>query len=459
MRIELDNFNNYHVDPSTTRGDATGRYPPNFVKFPWFLAPLNWGDSLSRAISGKPAYLLKGRLLKLFDKVRIGGEHWGTSQEIDVLRQNIQLFSDGVDANPYISPIGRTMIYEAAKLHLKNRAKTIEFYEANRAFIEANGRFKAPLIVTGFPRTGTTLLQRLLSEDPNTRSPYTYELEISVPPRKTAMDPLQDRRIRSSAASTARAKIFVPGMMEKFSESHLTSPTEQEESLIYMQFHNGLPSMNAGSAGRHCMQSMNQPEVADALFKYERNFFTMLDAYCPVKSHWTLKAPAYAAYFGKMLDYYPDARVVVTHRHPSKNFASICRLMETYLLPFDCDGSLDKIRLGSMTQEEMCIFLSRPLAFRQANPQRESQIVDCMYQDLFRDPIAMVKRIYQKFDIEYTPEFESRMQRYLADNQQGKHGRHKYSNEEYGIEPRRLYENNKAYFDHYGFKADASSAD
>ena len=128
-------------------------------------------------------------------------------------------------------------------------------------------------------------------------------------------------------------------------------------------------------------------------------------------------------------------------------------------MPFDCDGSLDKIRLGSMVQEEMRIFLSRPLEFRQKNPQRESQIVDCMYQDLFRDPIAMVKRIYQKFDLEYTPEFESRMQRYLADNQQGKHGRHKYSNEEYGIDPQRLYENNKAYFDHYGFKADAGSAD
>ena len=236
-------------------------------------------------------------------------------------------------------------------------------------------------------------------------------------------------------------------------------PTEKEESLLCMQSHNGMIFTTGMSAGHVHMHAMHRPEVADALLKYERNFFTMLDAYCPAETHWTLKAPSYAPYFGKLFAHYPDARVVVTHRHPSKNFASACRTVESTVLPFDREGSLDKLRLARMVEEEYRIFWSRPLEFRQANPQYESQIMDCMYQDLFRDPIGMVKRIYEKFDIEYTREFESRMRTYLANNQQGKHGRHKYSNEEYGVDPHALYLRNKAYFDHYGFKAEPGRAD
>ena len=459
MIDKRDNFNIYHVAPAATQGDGSGRYPRNFVKFPWFLKPLFWGDSLSRLITGKPAYLFKDSLLKIFDSVHAPNERWGSADERGVLRKNLALFGRSNDDNPYISPMGRILIKAMTKVHLENRAATIDFFESNREFIEANGCIKAPLIVTGFPRTGTTLLQRLLSEDPNTRSPYTYELEKSTPPLRTGMDPKQDPRLKKSSASLAALSKMMPGFIEKFSESHVVSPLEKEESLAFMQFHNGMNILNGIGAGREYFRSMNQPDVANALLKYERNFFTMLDAYCPARSHWTLKAPEYAAYFGSIFDHYPDARVVVTHRHPSKNLASVCRFFETWLLPFDMDGSFDKLRFARFVQDEFSAFLTVPMEFRQANPQREAQIADCMYQDLFRDPIAVVKNIYAKFDLEYTPEFERRMKRYLAENQQGKYGRHKYSNAEYGIEPHLLYQQNKTYFDFYGFKPDADSAD
>jgi len=457
LRMDVD-FNNYHVDPRTTYGDISGRYPPNFVKFPWFTKPLIWSDTLSRAVKKRPAHLLKDKLLKLFDMVDAPAERWGSAEEIGILRENLVLFSERMDANPHISPIGRVFTKILMTGHLKNRADTVAFYEQNRSFIGANGRFKAPLIVTGFPRTGTTLLQRLLSEDPATRSPFTFEMEKSTPPLKSGADPMKDPRIAKSAVRIAALSKMAPGFLERFAESHPMSPIEKEESMIYMQAHNGVAA-GAVSAGRDYFHSVNLPKISDALFRYERNFFTMLDAYCPAKSHWTLKAPNYAPYFSKLFDYYPDARVVVTHRHPSRSMASVCRMIETSLLPFDRDGSFDKIRFGDIMQSEMSVFLSAPLDYRAANPQHERQIVDCMYQELVRDPIAMVKQIYTKFDLEYTSDFEKRMQGYLDSNKQGEHGRHKYSNEEYGIVPVNLYTQNKAYFDRYGFEVEARSGD
>ena len=224
----MNDFDSYHVDPKTARNDAVGnragRYPKNFVAFPWFLRPLNWGDALSRLLTGQPAYRVNDSLLKRFDAVNAPPERWGSATEIEALRRNLVLLGKSFDANPYRSPIGRVLGKTINKAYLKNRAATIAFFEANREFIEANGRIRAPVIVTGFMRTGSTLLHRLMCEDPNTRAPYLYELEAPVPPLKAGADPLCDPRIENSAAAMAVFSKLMPGMREKLSESHPGRP-------------------------------------------------------------------------------------------------------------------------------------------------------------------------------------------------------------------------------------------
>ena len=252
---------------------------------------------------------------------------------------------------------------------------------------------------------------------------------------------------------------LAPGFVERIAESHLWSPLEREESLPYLQMHNGLSIMNAPGAGRDFLRSMCQPDVADALLKYERNFFKMLDAYLPARSHWTNKSPHYAIYFGKIFQHYPNARVVMTHRHPGKTMASACRLFESWLVPFDLSGSFDKIRFADIMMDAFRSLYSTPLSYRRATPDRERQIFDCRYLDLVRDPIGIVKSIYERFGLEYSQVFEQRMTSYLEANWQGKHGRHKYSNEEYGIDPQRLYDQNREYFEYYGYRVEPHADD
>ena len=50
-----------------------------------------------------------------------------------------------------------------------------------------------------------------------------------------------------------------------------------------------------------------------------------------------------------------------------------------------------------------------------------------------RDPIGSVRGIYDHFGEALTPEAEAGMVAYMADNPQGKHGKHSYSLEEYGL--------------------------
>lgn len=449
----------YQVDPSTSARDTSGRYPSNHVRFSPALRAAGWLGDCKEAISGERSFVLTKRLLREFDKPGPLHPRWGSEAEVGVLRECLELFCDGIDQNPHISTVGRILLKTIYIAHLKNRTAVIAHYDANADFIEKNGSYTKPLIVTGFPRTGTTLLHRLLAEDPQSRSPFTFEMEQALPPLKTGDAPERDPRIRKSNASMGIMRRLAPGFIEKFNESHFWSATEKEESLVYMQFHNGLTTVSHFQAGRDYVMRMVEPDVAPALFKYEYNFFTMLDAFAPARSHWINKAPSYSHYFAGIFEQYDDARVVLTHRNPAKNAASAARLLESVCVAFDKEGHFDKYKFAKLSTEYWGLTWTRPMAFRRENPDREAQIIDAVYSETFADPIGMVRKIYRHFEMDLTPEFEERMAAYLSNNQQGKHGRHRYSNEEYGIDADALRNQYLAYFEHYGFGSEPAPKD
>ena len=63
--------------------------------------------------------------------------------------------------------------------------------------------------------------------------------------------------------------------------------------------------------------------------------------------------------------------------------------MESWCIVFDQDGSFDKHRFGKFQQIGFEKFLMVPFHYRKEHSEREEQIFDCMYAELFSDPIAM----------------------------------------------------------------------
>ena len=414
------------------------------------MKPIEWIDWVSR-LFGARAFKLEKAVLRNFDSAAPLDRVLGSKEELRRLRDVVESFCRNIDCNPFLSPIGRFLIKKLTVRATKKRKEVLRNYHSNRQFIDANGKFERPLIVTGMPRTGTTLLQRLLAEDPNTRSPYTFEMEQPIPPLLSGDDPLADPRIKRSSGGTRRMSVLAHGFMEKLAESHLWSATEMEESLIYMVGHQGIGPMNVVSAGKEFVNEFLDIESKRPIFRYERLFFTMLDAYCPAPSHWTLKAPFYALFFPLIFEEYRDANVVLTHRNPLVTLPSVCRVLESWCVAMDQDGYFDKHRFGRWAKPFFEASMTVPFEYRKQHPEMEDRIFDCVYEDLFSRPIDVVKRIYRRFDLEYSEVFEERMTRYLENNRQGKYGRHKYSLEEYNFDGETLYQEYKEYMDHFGF--------
>ncbi|VFN02109.1 MAG: Sulfotransferase family protein, partial [Candidatus Kentron sp. G] len=69
---------------------------------------------------------------------------------------------------------------------------------------------------------------------------------------------------------------------------------------------------------------------------------------------------------------------------------------------------------------------------------RSEQFLDVHYKELTADPIGAVRRIYHYHGYEYSGRFEANMKNWLADNPQHKHGVHRYTLAEYGLDEKKI---------------------
>ena len=80
------------------------------------------------------------------------------------------------------------------------------------------------------------------------------------------------------------------------------------------------------------------------------------------------------------------------------------------------------------------MLLNRYMDLRDSMPEGTDQIFDLRYQDLMKDPLAAVKAIYSHWRLPYSDEARQRIEAYIQLNPQGKHGHHRYSFEDTGLD-------------------------
>ena len=80
----------------------------------------------------------------------------------------------------------------------------------------------------------------------------------------------------------------------------------------------------------------------------------------------------------------------------------------------------------------------------------QSQMVALYSQDFIKDPIGIVRRAYEHFDLDLSDQAESAMQSFVDDNPADKHGQHFYSFADTGMDEqkvRELFHDYQSYFD------------
>ena len=76
------------------------------------------------------------------------------------------------------------------------------------------------------------------------------------------------------------------------------------------------------------------------------------------------------------------------------------------------------------------------------------------FAEFIRDEIGMVRRIYEHFGLAFALDAEERMRRFLAANPKDKHGAHRYTLEDAGLDAATERERYRAYQQRFGVESE-----
>jgi hypothetical protein len=295
-----------------------------------------------------------------------------------------------------------------------------------------------PLFVFGLPRTGTTLMINLLHSDPARRSFLRWEAYDPVPPPRPE-ELHAGPRYQAMQDKTQMALRFMPEIAAIHYED-ADSPTECQ-FLMTPSFCAQVFEAQADIPG-YRRWFLHEADYLPA-FQFHKRVLQLLQAEAP--GRWTLKNPWHPLFLNALTEVYPDAQLVMTHRDPADVVGSLCSLIKHVRKVYSDD--IDLAGIGESFMDTFRIMIERADAFKARHGA--DAIHDVQYAEVIRDPIGTVRGIYDRFDEPFTPAAEAAMQAYMADNEQGKHGRHSYDLAEYGLTKESVRERFRDYIERY----------
>jgi hypothetical protein len=318
------------------------------------------------------------------------------------------------------------------------RLQVEEWYRTHPE-IEA-GTVVKPLMITGLPRTGTSAFASIMSLEPSYRCPRMWEQGSPVPPPILGEEETDPRRV----AAQARLKEMAERGDEQMT-MHLHELDSTSEDVPILGYEFKAQSFTTPTPGYH--QWWRESDMRPA-YGYLLRICKLLQSRRP-PNRWLFKAPHYVFHLEHVLDAFPDAKFVVTHRDPVKTIPSWASLLSS-LQP---KGSLDLIgreTLAARAAEHQAIGMRRMIEARKRIG--EDRFLDVHHHEFVDDPIAVLKRVYDFTDMPFTSETQARMADWSEKNRMGTRGKHVYSAQQFGLTEQGLREQFAFYTDAYGVR-------
>ena len=245
------------------------------------------------------------------------------------------------------------------------------------------------------------------------------------------------RRTRSRCAGVARRapsgrawRGKRPG--GKIDAFHLTDVDGPQECLAILD----QTFVNPGllwtmSVGGYLDYLLHTADLQEA-YEYHARVLKLLQWGSPAR-RWTLKWPCHLLALDAIADVYPDATFVVTHRDPVQALASNCSL--THMLRVGTSPNADQRQIGRDMLELVRQHVDRLVAFDiEQEAVGSSRLVHVDYYGLVDAPEAVMPRVFEAIDLDWTPEVDERIRAWRAENPKGRRGTHEYRLDDYGLD-------------------------
>jgi hypothetical protein len=163
------------------------------------------------------------------------------------------------------------------------------------------------------------------------------------------------------------------------------------------------------------------------------------------------KNPTFCGRVESLLETFPDARVIVPMRNPDETIPSLLKMLQREWGLRGRDERLIAKSLRVLADQSMDSY-EHPLEVLARHPEVRSVVVD--YRDLLRQPEATMRHIYAELELELSPLAAKAFQSAGS----GHESAHRYSLEEFGLDPQEIHTRLAALFDRYQWDIEGEDA-
>jgi hypothetical protein len=352
-------------------------------------------------------------------------------------REAFRVLLAAYDEESRLNPFGRTMVEQELGAVLRNRLAFERAFRDDPALREI--AIVRPIFVLGLPRTGTTALHFLLGQDPD-RQVLEYWLAAAPGPRPPRERWETDPRFRAAARGLGITYWLDPGLR---AIHDLTAEGPDECRHLFLQ--SFLDHTFDANATIPSYTKYFEAQDMRPAYERHRDLLRWIGSSSPGRQ-WVLKYPAHMRNLATLLDVYPDACIVQTHRDPAKVLPSVCSLVAGWRGIYE--DWIDPAAIGRWQLDLYAGWLESAARVRaRCDPAR---FFDLHFRELVSDPLGAIGRLYDHFGLRLTGEAERRMAAWHATNPQGRHGGHRYRAEDYGLSTDAIRERFGDYVERFG---------
>lgn len=337
-------------------------------------------------------------------------------------REPLGVLVDSINDEAQLSEMGLDMTRRRLTALLVDRLRL-------RAFQEEHPEVKDVEVVVaaeicGLPRTGSTLLHRLLAASPQLTSTASWECSYPLPFPGEGPDAAERK-----ARAKARMEMFLE-LSPDFGDLHTVTWDGPEEDVILVD--RSFVSMSYDSfywvpSYGIWLRSYDQSRAYGEL----REWLQVLQWQDKTREgkQWVLKSPHHLTAAGTVLDAFPECKIVMTHRSPVQAVPSYASMVSTMTAQYS--DKADPVLIGQYWRDRFRETLVERLpATREARPDR---FVDVHFKAMLTQPLVEARRVLGELGLTAGPADDAAFEAYLEQNKAERHGSHSYTAESFGL--------------------------
>jgi hypothetical protein len=338
----------------------------------------------------------------------------------------LTVLTSSLVAEARLSPLGLELTRRRLTALLGDRLRANELRRRHPEIADVEVSVAAE--ICGLPRTGSTLLHRLLASSPRLTATLSWETSYPVPFAGEGPD-AEERRRRARE----RTQMFLE-MSPDFGDIHTIEWDGPEEDVILLD--RTFTSMSFDSF--YWVPSygdwLRQADQTQA-YRELREWLQLLQWQDPKRAGrpWVLKSPHHLMATDTVLDTFDGCKVVMTHRSPVEAVPSYASMVVSMSRQYSDD--VDPHAVGPYWADRFAETLRR---FAKSRARRPDRFVDVWYTELVADPVALsmclLGKLGQAADRKDFAAFEA----YLERNRAQRHRSHTYTPADFGLSAERL---------------------